>query len=49
MVCRLIPLKNVGFQMKKGATPHLVNNENRNIDQTKPMVKSSLYVEDVAV
>jgi hypothetical protein len=35
--------------MKKGAIPHLVNNENKNIDHTKPIVKSSLYVEEIAV
>ena len=42
MVCKPIPLKNVGFQIKKGAIPHLVSNENKNMDQVTPIVNISL-------
>jgi len=36
------PLKNVGFQMKKGAIPHLVNMENKNNENTIPKEYISL-------
>ena len=37
------PLKNVGFQIKKGVSPHFIKTHNKKINQTKPKEMISEY------
>ena len=41
MVCKPIPLKNVGFQINKGANPHFTKIAKRIINQIRPKVAMS--------
>ena len=38
------PLKKVGFQINKGASPHLTKSENSNTNQIRPKLKMSLVL-----